>query len=149
MENSMIKAIKDDNDIIVDYGNHLTSWNCEVPEVPLIFGDKKLKYINGFAVPYEDIDELKTIAKTELRLKCREEREKYFPDSVLTNLLAGCLYSNEYMSVSNYKKLADVYRNIVHDTELLIDNASSRIDIDNVLSSVIFPTENDLKEKVK
>lgn len=145
----MIKAIKNDDNIIIDYGNHLIKWNCEVPEVPLTFGEHKIKYIDGKAVLFEDIEELKNLIKKDFRLKCREEREKYFPDDVKDNLLVGCLYENELLTISNYKKLVDMYRDIVKNAEVLFDSAINKTDIDTIFNSIKFPSEADILEKVK
>ena len=38
----------------------------------------------------------------QLRAKCREERERYFPDSVKDNILVGQAYSNKLLTIDNY-----------------------------------------------
>ena len=96
-----------------------------------------------------DIDRYRETAKYSLRKKCRNEREKYFPDDVKDNLLVGIEYENKKLTINNYKKLADYYRSIVHTNELLLDNTITKEDVDNIINSIKFPIESEILSMVE
>lgn len=96
-----------------------------------------------------DIDKYRHNIKNQIRVKCRQDREKVFPNFAYFNLLAGVAYDNELVTIQNYKKLAEYYRNIVYINESLIDAAQTKEDVDTIFNSIVFPTEEDIIKKVK
>lgn len=82
----------------------------------------------------------------ELRAKCREERETFFPDSVKDNLLVGQTYSNPLLTVENYNKLVTFYRSIVSLFEPELMALTSKNEIDTLYNSIEWPTEEKIME---
>lgn len=91
-----------------------------------------------------DYELYRKMMSEQLRCKCREEREKFFPDSVKDNLLIGQKYDNPLMTIDNYNKLASVYRDIVKKHEPEILKLEKKEDIDSYFNSIPFPTIEDL-----
>jgi len=92
-----------------------------------------------------DYELYRNMTSEQLRFKCREEREKFFPDSVKDNLLVGQKYDNPLMTIENYNKLTTVYRGIIKKHEPEILKLDKKEDIDLYFNSIPFPTIEDLK----
>lgn len=81
-----------------------------------------------------------------LRARCREEREKYFPEDVKNNLVVGQEYGNKLLTVGNYNKLVSFYRKIVAEYEPMILDSTTREAIDNIYNSIEWPDEESIIE---
>lgn len=88
------------------------------------------------------------IISTQLRSKCREEREKYFPDTVKDNLLVGQTYSNKLLTIENYNKLVTFYRSMVSVFEPEIMRLTTKKEIDDLYESIEWPTEEKIMELI-
>jgi hypothetical protein len=87
------------------------------------------------------LEEYKKFICEDLRYRCRRDREKYFPEDVMLNLLIGQTYDNDLMTIENYSKLVTYYRTIVSTYEPQIMACTNKADIDTLYVSINLPDE--------
>ena len=90
------------------------------------------------------IEEYKKFICEDLRYRCRRDREKYFPEDVMLNLLVGQTYDNELITIENYNKLVTYYRNIVATWEPQIMSCTTKESIDSIYASISLPDETQI-----
>jgi hypothetical protein len=95
-----------------------------------------------------DYELYRNMTSEQLRFKCRQEREVFFPDSVKDNLLTGITYNNPLLTIENYKAIASIYMNIVHTNEPEIQSATTKTEIDTLFGSIKFPTLDDIMRAI-
>jgi hypothetical protein len=87
------------------------------------------------------LKEYKLFIAEDLRYRCRRDREKYFPEDVMLNLLIGQTYDNSLITIENYSKLVTYYRTIVSTYEPQIMACPNKSDIDTLYASINLPDE--------
>jgi hypothetical protein len=87
------------------------------------------------------LEEYKKFICEDLRYRCRRDREKYFPEDVMLNLLIGQTYDNSLITIENYSKLVTYYRGIVATYEPQIMACTNKADIDTLYASINLPDE--------
>lgn len=87
------------------------------------------------------IEEYKKFICEALRYRCRRDREKYFPEDVMLNLLVGQTYDNELITIDNYNKLVTYYRTLVATYEPQLIACATKDEIDSLYASIVLPDE--------
>jgi hypothetical protein len=87
------------------------------------------------------LDGYKAFICEDLRYRCRRDREKYFPEDVMLNLLIGQSYDNALITIENYNKLVTYYRGVVATYEPQIMACTNKADIDTLYASINLPDE--------
>jgi len=71
---------------------------------------------------------------------CFDKREKVFPEYKYLNLLAEVEYEEPY-TITNYRATVEGFRKIYYDNKVLIENARTSEEIQDIVDSVSFPDE--------
>ena len=90
------------------------------------------------------IEEYKAFICEDLRYRCRRDREKYFPEDVMLNLLIGQTYDNALITIENYNKLVTYYRGVVSTYEPQIMACANKNDVDALYVSIALPDETQI-----